>query len=330
MRFSVETWSPEYGGGPDSGELPQSGANVDVGVECEPGSWAPIRPATPTEKPDAIAFVDGVRRIDARVWITDGDLSRPGVCATVAAGVVECREGSAALTRSRVQHVLVAEAAGAGPILTSHATYDLHPVPEATTEGLYLGIHERMTALETDLSSEAGDGHGNEPSRGGTAGDGGLDLVVFDGPLRGRNHPAGVGLVKTHHVHYLTDDLLPMIGKLGEGERTPLLLLQQGPATRWSWYLRLPGPVAHAWSGVVRCELPAVGTAEQAAARADLVSALLPTYASESHKDPRAPQNLYPIAGLERQLRRRLGDPALLERALRSAAAQVALPRAVS
>ncbi|MCU1353688.1 MAG: hypothetical protein JWM05_2897, partial [Acidimicrobiales bacterium] len=32
-------------------------------------------------------------------------------------------------------------------------------------------------------------------------------------------------------------------------------------------------------------------------------------------------QNLFPIAGLERELRRRLGDPALLIRSLREAAA---------
>jgi hypothetical protein len=37
-------------------------------------------------------------------------------------------------------------------------------------------------------------------------------------------------------------------------------------------------------------------------------------------KDSRAPQNLFPIAGLERALRRRLGDPGLLYRALRTAA----------
>ena len=42
----------------------------------------------------------------------------------------------------------------------------------------------------------------------------------------------------------------------------------------------------------------------------------MPRYASEPHKDPRAPQNLYPIGGLERELRRRLGDPDLLYRAL--------------
>ena len=52
-----------------------------------------------------------------------------------------------------------------------------------------------------------------------------------------------------------------------------------------------------------------------------MISRTLPRFASEPHKDPRAPQNLYPIAGLEHALRRRLGDPLLLERSLRRAAA---------
>ena len=53
---------------------------------------------------------------------------------------------------------------------------------------------------------------------------------------------------------------------------------------------------------------------------ADWSAAALPRYASAAHKDARAPQNLYPIGGLERELRRRLGDSRLLYRALRSAA----------
>ena len=53
---------------------------------------------------------------------------------------------------------------------------------------------------------------------------------------------------------------------------------------------------------------------------ADTTCVVLPRFASEPHKDSRAPQNLYPIAGLERELRRRLGDPRLLYRALRAAA----------
>ncbi len=51
------------------------------------------------------------------------------------------------------------------------------------------------------------------------------------------------------------------------------------------------------------------------------MSAVLPRFASEPHKEPRAPQNLVPIAGLEHRLRHRLGDPLVLERALRVAAA---------
>jgi hypothetical protein len=48
---------------------------------------------------------------------------------------------------------------------------------------------------------------------------------------------------------------------------------------------------------------------------------MLCRYASTEYKDSRAPQNLYPIAGLERALRRRLGDQALLYRAIRRASA---------
>ena len=51
------------------------------------------------------------------------------------------------------------------------------------------------------------------------------------------------------------------------------------------------------------------------------MSACLPRFASQAHKEPRAPQNLMPIAGLEQRLRHLLGDPVLLERALRLAAA---------
>jgi hypothetical protein len=44
-------------------------------------------------------------------------------------------------------------------------------------------------------------------------------------------------------------------------------------------------------------------------------------YASAAHKDPRAPQNLYPVGQLERKLHHLLGDRELLYRSLRVAAA---------
>ena len=51
-----------------------------------------------------------------------------------------------------------------------------------------------------------------------------------------------------------------------------------------------------------------------------LTARLLPPLASSPYKDPRAPQNLVPIGGLERELRHRLGDQHILYRALRAAA----------
>ena len=59
---------------------------------------------------------------------------------------------------------------------------------------------------------------------------------------------------------------------------------------------------------------------------AALSQACLGRFASAEYKDTRAPQNLYPIAGLERELRRRLGDPRLLYRALRLSARAEAPP----
>jgi hypothetical protein len=48
---------------------------------------------------------------------------------------------------------------------------------------------------------------------------------------------------------------------------------------------------------------------------ADRVSAFLPDYAGRP-ADPRTPQNLAPVAGLESWLRHRMGDRAMIRRAL--------------
>ena len=69
----------------------------------------------------------------------------------------------------------------------------------------------------------------------------------------------------------------------------------------------------------MRCEAPGGGSLDEQVALADRVTATLPRYASEPHKESRAPQNLYPIKGLELAMRRRLGDQRILHRALREA-----------
>jgi hypothetical protein len=146
------------------------------------------------------------------------------------------------------------------------------------------------------------------------------ELLVVDGPVRGReNLPRVLGFIKSHQIAYLEPRLHAMIGTLRGGERTPVFLLGTS-WDRFTWYLRLPCLPGQPWAGIARVECAANLPAHQAVALANLSQAVLPRFASAEYKDARAPQNLYPVAGLERELRRRLGHSALLYRALRQAA----------
>lgn len=307
MRFTVEPWSPEYAAPFDSDAEPgaQPQADVDERVEAEPAAWAPKRPAVGTGAAGRVMFVDGVQRIDAWVWVSaDDGTVRPGICASYAAGVV-CCDGRADVPDIEVRRGLFS-AAPVQPINARRVVYRPYGATGESVDQLRHAVQQRMGELEADLARRCGP----------------ADLIVLDGPLRGRqNVPGAVGFIKSHQQRYLSDPTHAVVGRLAAGERTPLFLMTTS-WTRYSWYLRLPGPTAQPWSSVVRCEASADLSASEAVAVADLVSATLPRFASAAHKDPRAPQNLYPIGGLERALRHRLGDPALLYRELRGAAAR--------
>ncbi len=306
MRFAVDTWAPDYGTSREE-QLQEASRPVDVEVEVRPERWAPITPDPAVRPAGAITFVDGVRRIDARIWIGEPDgFDRPGVCATVAAGAVRCLPGRATVEEVLVERALLSASPSAEDLDIGRAgRYRLRSVPVSSDEALYLAVHNHMMAVEQALSERL-----EEPG-----------LVVYDGRLGPRTGADAAGYVKSQHVQYLeSTDLNAVIGRLEPGQRTPLFHIG-GELPNWSWYLRLPGPRAHSMSGIVRVELPGLGDVSDAVERADLLSRTLPRFASEPHKDPRAPQNLSPIAGLERELRRRLGDHRLLDRALRQRAA---------
>jgi hypothetical protein len=311
LRFAVEPWAPDYGA--SIGELDPSGAQVEIGVEQPEASWAPLR-VTGVKPARTVGFVDGVRRVDAQVWVSSGDgQTRLGLCASYAAGVVRC-DGSCAIECVEVRREVLCPAGDLEPIHARHVTYQPAARPGDGADALQLVLQQRMRELEVGVTGRAGD----------------CELLVVDGPLRGRQDlPNAVGFVKTHQVSYLPATVADIVGRLAPGERTPLFTMTTS-WSRHSWYLRLPGLNGHPWAGVVRAEVSADLSVTEAWRLADLATATLPAYASAAHKDPRAPQNLYPIGGLERALRRHLGDPALLYRALRTAARPVATPSARS
>jgi hypothetical protein len=302
--LTIETWDPAFGSSLLDAGIEPSEASVDISVEKPEREWRPIRPTTGLVPAERVFFVDGVRRVDAIVWINEpGRPSRRGICASFAAGVVEAAE-QAKLKTAKVRRGLFS--AVEGPILRTRAgEFESIRVAGEDLDKLVMGLQQRLGELEITVA----EGLQQE-----------ADLIVVDGPLSGRQKvPGAIGYVKTHRVAYLPDTLSGIIGDLKPAERSPLFLSTTN-WTRYSWYMRLPGPVAHSWSGVVRLE--AAGELDLATARrlADLSTVTLPKYASVPHKDPRAPQNLFPIAGLERELKHRLGDPTFVERALRLAA----------
>jgi hypothetical protein len=158
-----------------------------------------------------------------------------------------------------------------------------------------------MSGLEVAVSAEARDSTGDS------------DMLVADGRLRGRRSlPRTIGYVKTQGTRYLPVELVRVVTGLPTGTRTPVFRL----SSLYSWYLRLPTPTRGPWAGIVRVECSGDLTTQEAIALADVSTVTLPRFASSPYKDPRAPQNLVPIAGLERRLRGLLGDPRLLHRTL--------------
>ena len=136
------------------------------------------------------------------------------------------------------------------------------------------------------------------------------DFVLADGLYHG-SHPRTAGMAKRHVRKYLTDRQYRIIGDLDEGFRTPIFKL---PGDKWSWYLRLERTAFGHWSGIVRLETSA--PLEDAVKLANLYSAVLPRLKSNHLTEPRAPENLLPIAALERALRQGLGDEMMVQRAV--------------
>ncbi|MFY1633062.1 hypothetical protein ACN27F_07195 [Solwaraspora sp. WMMB335] len=320
IRWYVEGWQPGYGTSFEAADPAGPGPAedgfdpADLATELDPAAWRPLSQPSDVRSPDVVLLVDGVRRIDASLWSAEPDgVSYPALAASYAAGVVRCdlRRGAARLVGARTARGLFTPSVAATDLVVGRIRYPAHRVDDADPTTLPQAVQPALAALEISVSEQARASDGT----GSGSGSGDADLLVVDGPLRGRQLPNTIGYVKSQRQPYLPASLIPVVTALAPAQRSPVFLR----GTRWrsySWYLRLPGPRGAPWAGIVRVECRPDLTAQAAIALADLSLAALPRFASAPYKDPRAPQNLVPIAGLERRLRAMLGDARLLHRAL--------------
>ena len=317
MQLFVDAWDPSYGAGVETGDFVSgagaSEARLELDVERDPAVWEPISPPPDVRAADVALLVDGVRRTDARVWVGDETDVHPGLAASFAAGVVRCdlRRATAEVITARVERAVFTPFTTSGAIETSAGRYPVLAAKSGELPALSGALQQQLQALESAVLAE---------SRDESTAD---ELLVADGPLRGRAGISRVlGYIKSHEKPYLKPPQSKVLTALRTGQRTPVFKL----GTRWeqyTWYLRLPGQSGAPWSNLARIECSVELPPQAAIALADLSMITLPRFAATAYKDPRAPQNLVPIAGLERRLRSMLGDGRLLHRALTLAAHRV-------
>lgn len=309
-RLYVESWAPEFGAALEPNEAPPLDPG-DIDFTAEVNQWRPIA-GIDDDEAETVVFVDGVRRVDARLTLDDPAAGPvPGLCGTFAVGAVLWdRRVPAADVRDVAVHrvALLAEGRTAElPPLDLGLVYRTETVDAEEPNVLMNHLVKLMRNEEGRLAVElAREGH----------------LVIADGPIKAHQAEPVVGCVKRHRRAYLTGGKGAVVAALKPGERTPLFAFDIESYQRYSWYVRLADVLGgHSWSGIVRCECTASLPLPQARLLAHRTAALLPRVASAQHLDPRAPQNLAPIAALERHLKRMLGDPGLVYRALRGALA---------
>lgn len=319
MLLRMDPWSTEYGSALQTdAALDETPPDVDPNVEIPVSDWRPLSPGL-VSRPGSIAFVDGTQRMEANVTIEEEGETFFGVMASFAVGAVTAEAGAIRFEEPIVHRTL---ALGDGPRLfstlggeavqplrVSGGLRDLEFIPRLSDKPALEGVRDAIDSQRRDLERQFGD---RLVARG-------EPLVIMDGPLRlyPAPHADLVGYMKTIHRHYLPAECAGVLGGLQAGQRSPLFMIL-GQASRYSWYLRLTPrrPIDHSLAGVVRLETVAQIGLERARELADQTTEMLPGYASPRERDPRAPQNLLPIGGLEARLRHEMGDQAWVRRAI--------------
>jgi hypothetical protein len=258
-----------------------------------------------------LVFVDGVRRMEAYLTAERSGSAVRGVSGAHGVGAVICApEREPTFEQCATRRYLVWEG-GRDLELPPHPTgfrWEVDSIAPGAETPAEARLQDLMRDAERALAEDL-----TEDDR----------LVVLDGPLN-RVRTQGrrvVGYVKTHHRIPLDAGGRAVVATLSAGQRTSLFLPRDDV---YSAYVRLPSTQpSGVWGATIRLEIPTHVGMRAAVGLADLATALLPRYAGVGHIDPRAPQNLQPVAALERHLRHSLGDIRLAVRATREAVASL-------
>lgn len=283
--------------------------DIDPFIETE--DWSKPRGPGRLERVP-LWFVDGVRRTELRL-IADTEARRVrGLLGSYGVGAVRCDE-KAVFGDHETHRALVLGSGERGDQLDVRCGHDRLVFEPRSTPGTepddpLIELQHLMRDAEGNLAARLADERES--------------VVLMDGPLapalrRAPTRCPVVGVVKRFGREYLDPDQQQLLPQVRAGQRTPLFAFSAHEVRRYAWYARVAdirGPW-HDHAGLVRCEARGSLKVADAAELADRVTSYLPAFAGRP-QDPRTPQNLLPVAGLETWLRHRLADVALVRRSL--------------
>ena len=301
-RLLLDPWSADYPASVQAAGDAEPDVHVDPALETPRWSAVPAGTA-----PETAAFVDGVRRLEARLIGLRVEGIVHGLFATFATGatVVSSSTASFAECCTARRLILTSGFIRSETLRVGNANLDFEglAIPGTDPADLVVALQNAMRDAERKLASRLS-----------------APITFLDGPLAYLTEPPGpvLGVIKSIHRLYLDPKRLELVGQLRTGERTPIFAIQEGRKNRYSCYLRIAErrPLHHGFSGVIRLEASAVSGISAAVKLAGISAALLPRFASSANRDPRAPQNLTPVGALEEHLRNQMGDATLVQRAI--------------
>lgn len=323
MQLRLDPWAVEYNTAYHAEHAGEGREDVDTGVE---GPWARLKPTQADNLWPDLYFLDGSRRIEARVLLEqDAAQIAFGALGSYGVGVVVCcPEGSRRATFLRGEDTLFVKrvcALSSGHKVANFALaatrsrlgaldYEVVGTTERDPDAVVRRLQTEMLGAEKALATRL-----TERSQDA--------LIICDGPrpfIGGEENV--IGYLKTIHEPKISEAELNIVRSLEQGERSPLYLIttQDPENSYFEWFLRLrdPRPWLYSLAGMVRLQAHAgrgwQSRLEWTRNLADWSCLNLPAFASRQHQDPRAPQQLLPIRALEAELSRRMGNAQIIRR----------------
>jgi hypothetical protein len=309
LAVQLDPWQVDYGS-----ELPLDDAEeqapdetVVLDIEVAPENWQPILPRE-APAPAQLIFVDGARRIEARLIVRRRERLCHGAFGSHAVGAVKVVDSRAVCETPRVGRIIVigsGESVGVPVPVKTDLLYDPLSTSDTHPDAPLRALQENMRREEERLGRDLAATNGA--------------FVIADGPLtfEEASRAAVLGYIKRIFRLYLPRERLNLLARLNAGERTPLFALRSSRRfARFSWFLRLAQPelADSELAGIARLEVSDAVGVETARRLANASAVILPRFVPGRWRDPRSPQNLLPIGALEASLRRHMGDGRLIRR----------------